>query len=207
MENDEFRDVIHTPWKIWNEVFRYLELPLVRLNFLLAGIHWKGGSYYGLPIIQRHRLSVMLFGKDMSLRSSVRSNPLGPNHPVILCTWKPGAELKIGDHFGMTGGSIIVAEKVVIGNNVFVGANTTITDTDFHPLNPQARMNTPQKAKTSPIIIEDNVFIGMNCLILKGVTIGKGSIIGAGSVVTKNIPENTISAGNPAKPIRKLVFD
>lgn len=57
---------------------------------------------------------------------------------------------------------------------------------------------------SSPIIIEDDVFIGMNCLILKGVTIGARSIIAAGSVVTKSIPSDCIAAGNPAKVIKHL---
>ena len=52
--------------------------------------------------------------------------------------------------------------------------------------------------------VEDDVFIGMNCLILKGVTIGKGSVIGAGSVVVKNIPSGVIAAGNPARVIREM---
>jgi acetyltransferase-like isoleucine patch superfamily enzyme len=146
----------------------------------------------------------MCFGKRLNLRSSVASNPLGPNHPVILCTREPGAVLGIGDNFAMSGGSICAAEKITIGNYVTVGANTSIVDTDFHPLNPKFRYRHPQEAKTAPIVIEDEVFIGMNCLILKSVTIGQGSVIGAGSVVTKDVPAGVIVAGNPAGIIRKL---
>jgi acetyltransferase-like isoleucine patch superfamily enzyme len=98
----------------------------------------------------------------------------------------------------MTGGSLVAAEKIIIGDNVNLGANTTIMDTDFHPLDPQARRLDTRPSKTSPVIIEDDVFIGMNCLILKGITIGRGSVVGAGSVVRRDVPPGVIIAGNPA---------
>jgi acetyltransferase-like isoleucine patch superfamily enzyme len=85
-----------------------------------------------------------------------------------------------------------------------VGANTTIVDTDFHPLDPTERRLRPAEAKTAPIFIEDDVFIGMNCLILKGVRLGQGSVVGAGSVVTKDVPPGSIVAGNPAQVIRRI---
>jgi acetyltransferase-like isoleucine patch superfamily enzyme len=110
----------------------------------------------------------------------------------------------MGHHFGMTGGSIVCEEQITIGDRVIVGCNTIITDTDFHPLQPAVRRERPIDGATAPIFIEDDVFIGMNALILKGVTLGAGCIVGAGSVVTKNVPPNTIVGGNPAKIIRRL---
>ncbi len=198
-------EALNTPWKIWNQVARWFTYPQVRLLMALNDIRWRPGwSFYGLPIVQKHRQSVMRFGPGFSLRSSVHSNPLSPNHPVILSTLRAGAILEIGENFGMTGGSICVAERVTIGNNVAIGANSVIVDTDFHPINPQMRLTHPQEGKTAPIVIEDNVFIGMNCLILKGVTIGENSVIGAGSVVSRSIPPHSIAAGNPAILIKKL---
>ncbi len=198
-------EAINAPWKVWNQALRWLIYPQARLLVAFNGIRWeRGWSFYGLPIIQKHRQSVMKFGEGFSLRSSARSNPLGPNHPVILSTLKAGAVLEIGRNFGMTGGSICVAERVTIGDNVAVGANSVIVDTDFHPIDPKARLLDPQNGKTAPIVIEDNVFIGMNCHILKGVTIGQNSVIGAGSVVSRSIPPDSIAAGNPAIVIRSL---
>ncbi len=87
---------------------------------------------------------------------------------------------------------------------MFIGANSTICDTDFHPLNPLEREKAPTAGLSRPIIIEADVFIGMNVLILKGSHIGHGSVIGAGSVVSGDIPAGVIAAGNPARVIRDI---
>lgn len=169
------------------------------------GVTWKRDwRFYGAPIIQKHRRSHMSFGPGLHLRSSVRSNPLGPNHPVVLATWKEGSCLEVGANFAMTGGTLCAAERIVIGNNVIVGANTTVVDTDFHPLTPEGRRLDGAAGRSAPIMIEDDVFIGMNCLVLKGVTIGRGSVIGAGSVVANDVPAGVIVAGNPARLVRAL---
>lgn len=199
------RMALDMPWKAVNELERLLLLPLARLQFALAGVAWgEGWKLYGLPIIQKHRRSTLTIGVHLELRSTARSNPLGPHRPVILSTRRPGAVLQIGDRFGMTGGSIIAEERVIIGHRVTVGANTIIADTDFHPLDALRRQHAPIDGATAPIVIEDDVFIGMQCLILKGVTIGRGSVIGAGSVVTRDVPPGVIAAGNPAAVIRAL---
>ncbi len=84
-----------------------------------------------------------------------------------------------------------------------IGGGTCIYDTDFHPLTTADRLNdNDEKIVSAAVIIEQNVFIGANCTILKGVTIGKNSIVGACSVVAKKIPPNEIWAGNPAKFIK-----
>lgn len=96
-------------------------------------------------------------------------------------------------------------KKIAIDNNVKIGGNCIIIDTDAHNIDYITRRKPATDwGVSSPIIIEDDVFIGMNCLILKGVTIGARSIIAAGSVVTKNIPSDCIAAGNPAKVIKHL---
>ena len=193
------QDALNTPWKIRNEIERIIILPWVRLMFAVNGIPWgHRWRIHGMPIIQKHRKSVMRFGNGLGLRSTGRSNPLGPNRPTILCTWRPNAMLEVGDDFGMTGGTICAAENITIGNHVKIGANTTVMDTNFHPLDPDIRRIRPQNAKTAPIAIEDDVFIGMNCIILKGVRLGKGCVVGAGSVVTKDVPAGSIAGGNPA---------
>ncbi len=193
------------PWKVWNEILRLLAYPAVRLLFAWNGIAWgQGWRFYGVPIIQKHRRSSMHFGPGLQLRSSLRSNPLGPNHPVMLVTWRKGASIDVGADFHMTGGTLCAAERISIGNRVAVGANTTIVDTDFHPLDVEGRRTDAAAGKCAAVIIEDDVFIGMNCLVLKGVHIGRGSVIGAGSVVTSDVPPGVIVAGNPAHVVRPL---
>ena len=188
------------PWKAGNEIRRWLILPLAWRA--LRGIEIGGGwRLYGLPIIQRHRHSQIRIGRDLNLRSTPRSNPLGAYHPVIISTRRAGARLAIGDDFGMTGGSIVCDESITIGDRVWVGANTIITDTDFHPLEAQMRRARPLDGKTAAVAIADDVFIGMSALILKGVRIGERAVVGAGSVVSRDVPAGAIVAGNPARVV------
>lgn len=91
-----------------------------------------------------------------------------------------------------------------IGNDVLIAAHTMIT-TEGHATNAFSTGKKYNETSLSrPIIINDNVWVGGNCTILPGVSIGKNSIVGAGSVVTKDIPENQIWAGNPAKFIKAI---
>ena len=197
--------VLETPWKITNGLCSVLIYPYVRILFMFNGIPWgRGWRFFGVPIIQKHRKSKMAFGSGLQFRSSIRSNPLGPNRPIILSTWQEYAVIEVGKNFAMSGGTLCAFERITIGDNVGLGCNSTIVDTDFHPLDPENRLTSHTEIKTAKVVIEDNVFIGMNCLILKGVTIGRGSVIGAGSVVAHDVPENVIVAGNPAKFVRKI---
>ena len=87
-----------------------------------------------------------------------------------------------------------------------IGGESMIFDTDFHNSDPNKRHNVT-KIPAKPVVIEDKVFIGANCLILKGVTIDENSVIGVRSVVFKSIPKNSIAAGNPCKVVIKKNWD
>lgn len=160
-------------------------------------------QFYGMPILTKLPGSQIDVGDDCVLCSRSDSTDLGVNHPLVLRTLRYDAKILIGSHTGISGGSICAAFSIEIGQYCLIGANVSIVDTDFHPLKSQfRRYNTNHKdIGSATIVIEDNVFIGTGAVILKGVKIGKNSVVGAGSIVTKSIPPNSIVAGNPAKII------
>lgn len=197
--------VMDTPWKLWLELRRVVALPYARVAFAWHGVRWSEGSrVYGMPVIQRHRGSKIEIGKHAIIRSWTNSNPLLLNHPTILSTRSPAASIRIGDDFGCSGAVIVAAERIDIGNRVSVGSNSIIVDTDFHPLDPAERIADFNAGAHKPVIIEDDVFIGMNAIILKGVRIGKGSVVGAGAVVSSDVAAGVIVSGNPARVVREL---
>ena len=157
---------------------------------------------FGWPIVSIHESSEIRMGKGIMLISDSYFSEPGIAHAVILRTLSPKARIHIGNNVGMSGGGICAATEVIIGNNVMFGANAFVSDTDFHPISPNDRRYSTENISSEPVIIEDNVFIGMNVLILKGVRIGENSIIGAGSIVTSEIGPNSIAVGIPAKVIR-----
>lgn len=163
--------------------------------------------FYGDPIVSMEKgRGEITIGSKCVLCSVSEFTALGVNHPVVLRTLRPGAVIRIGDDTGMSGATICAAVSVVVGSNVLLGANVTIVDTDFHTIKSRGRRHNdnPDEISSAPVIIDDNVFIGMNTLVLKGARIGKNSVIGAGSIVVGEIPANVIAAGNPARVIKTL---
>lgn len=147
---------------------------------------------------------IISIGNDVRINSSFLSNPIGGDTKTIFNTFTCG-EIVIGDHCGISNASILAREKVIIGNNVLIGGSTQIFDNDFHPISPSVRFSNDERLiSAKPIIIQDGAFIGARCIILKGVSIGFNSVVGAGSVVTKSIPDNEIWAGNPARFIKRI---
>lgn len=117
----------------------------------------------------------------------------------------PESVIEIGDNVGASGVTIYARDSIKIGSNTRIGGNSKILDNDFHPVDPEMRLHASnENMKVRPIVIGENVFIGCNCLILKGTEIGDNTTIGAGSVVTGKIPANCIAAGNPARVIKVL---
>jgi acetyltransferase-like isoleucine patch superfamily enzyme len=155
----------------------------------------------GYPIFDLY--GTVIFGNNLIFYSNGKHNKMGIYKPCSIYV-SPNACLKIGDNTGFSGISIYCANFISIGKYCNFGGNTSIWDTDFHPLNYLERRENSDDIITKPIIIGDDVFVGANTIILKGVTIGDRVIIGAGSVVTKDIPADQIWAGNPAKFIRNL---
>jgi len=141
-------------------------------------------------------------GKRVTINSAAWANPVGGERTCFLFKGDD-AVIEIGDGTGMSNIMLAARTRITIGKNVALGAGMKVFDTDFHSIDLDDRLadvNIP----TKPVTIEDGAFIGGDVIILKGVTIGKASVVGAGSVVAKNIPPGEIWGGNPAKFIKKL---
>lgn len=177
-----------------------------RLKFAEKGMKLgRKVSFHGVPIVFHCDGSTISVGDRVGMCSDSRHTALGVAHPVILRTLRPGATLSIGADSGLSGTTICAARSVRIGERCLIGADVMITDTDFHPLAPEGRRYRSElHARAEPIEIEDDVFIGARVIILPGVRIGTGSVVGAGSVVTRDIPAYSVCAGNPARVIRNL---
>ena len=119
----------------------------------------------------------------------------------FMCDY--GYNIEIGENFCSNHNLLILdSAKVTIGDNVLIGPNCSFY-TSTHPINYKKREHGTELAK--PITISNNVWLGGNVVVLAGVTIGENSVIGAGSVVSKDIPPNTVAVGNPCKAIKTIV--
>ncbi|NHZ84495.1 MAG: acyltransferase [Planctomycetia bacterium] len=165
-------------------------------------------------------LEVGLFAKVINKSGSKHNISIGSNcslHGALICS--KNGKLSIGDFTTIRFKSIVGSEySITIGNYVIISNNVTIFDNNNHPLSPLKRREMSESgfnsdlwdwkhSKTSGVIIEDSVWIGQNASILKGVTIGKGSVIAMNAVVTKSVPPFTIVAGNPARSVKKIDDD
>ena len=129
---------------------------------------------------------------------------------------KGNGRCTVGDYTLMNGAMVMCEEEITIGSHCLISWNVGIADSDFHPLDPVERKKdcmllnpyTCTGARpiipTRPVHIGDNVWVGMNAVILKGVTIGENSVIGAGAVVTRDVAPNVVVAGNPAKIVKQF---
>jgi len=172
---------------------------LTNVSFIANRIDYSTINTLGIPIVQIARSGKCEIGDNFSCVNNPKSSTLGINRRCKLLVYQQ-ALLKIGNNVGMSNTTIVATKYVEIGNNVMIGGGVTIMDSDFHSLNP-IHWHTKYDEmymESRPVKISDNVFIGMKSIILKGVTIGSGVIIAAGSVVSKDIPDNQIWGGNPA---------
>ena len=157
----------------------------------------SGCKFVGETIFRRRQESHITIGCNCTFNSSHSSNLIGVYSPCMISTIVRGARIEIGNGCGFSGTVIGAGIHIKLGNNVRCGANTLITDSDWHS-------DDYRTGEDKPVIIEDNVWLGYGVKVLKGVRIGKNSLIGANSVVTKDIPANVIAVGNPCKVIKQL---
>lgn len=177
-----------------------------------------GGWDYGLlPGNIRVGKGCYLERKDSFKRfRSARDPGLILGQGVKAYTWtefnvEPTGFLEIGDETVLVGAVFMCAESIRIGKRVIVSYNVTIADSDFHPRDPELRRrdaisNAPEGDRAQrpvvlaqPVVVEDDAWIGIGAILLKGVRIGRGARIGAGSVVTRDVPAGAEVAGNPGR--------
>ena len=179
--------------------------PIPKLMMKLQGVKYgKGCAFYGLPVIICTKDSSMILGEDVVCVSNFLSNLVGLYQRSIIFA-RAGAKVILEDDVRMSGVTIYSRESIRIGKHTSIGGNVKIFDHDFHPIDPQERLEHPNSGmKTKPVDIGENVFIGANVIILKGSKIGNNCVIGAGAVGSGTFEDNTVIVGNPAKVVRKL---
>lgn len=183
--------ILHRSWFL---IISMTERFLWRMHGVLLG---KGARFSGWCYLNKIKGAKIQIGNHVHFVSSPFVNHIGLNRKCSLSALTPEARLVIGDNCGFSSTNISAFKEIVLGNNVRVGANTMIMDSDFHTDDPRTGPN-------RPVRIDDNVWLGTNVTVLKGVHIGENSVIGAGSVVTKNIPANVVAAGNPCRVIKSI---
>lgn len=157
----------------------------------------EGCKFNGKAKFYRLQECDITIGSNCTFNSSTTSNLSGVFTPCIISTAKKGAKITIGKNSGFSGTRIRCGTSITLGDNVRCGANTYIADTDAHS-------NDYRASNDRPVVIDNNVWLGLNVVVLKGVHIGENSLIGANSVVTKDIPANVIAVGNPCRIIKQL---
>lgn len=185
----------------WNKI--YLNLIGVRYG--------KNLKMYNKVYV--HGEGELIIGNDFLFISGNGINPIARNIEGEIFV-KRGGMIEIGDRVGISSSTIWAGKRITIGNDVNVGADCIIIDTDAHPHNYLQRRKDYRKKvgneeyekliPSAAITICDDVWLGARCQVLKGVTIGARSIIAAGSIVTKDIPADVIAGGNPCKVIKRL---
>ena len=167
-----------------------------------------------------------LMGENIELRATARCFNLtsdktrisvGANSLLMGRLFACGeGRISIGENFYIGSNSMIgSSNSIKIGNCVIISNDVCIYDNNNHPTSPSLREKMSKEgfsndnwswklADSAPVVIEDNVWIGQYCTVLKGVTIGKGAVVGTRAVVTKDVPPYSIVVGNPAKVVKML---
>lgn len=124
-----------------------------------------------------------------------------PDKPIRLAVFEGLGEIEIGDYSIVNPGvRMSSASSIRIGHSCMFAMNCYLSDADWHDIH--HRIFAP--GASAPIVLKDNVWIGDSALVTKGVTVGTNSIVGAWSVVTKDVPDNVVVVGNPARIVREL---
>lgn len=178
----------------------FVDFRIFKYKMLSECKRVKGNATIFHPLLLKGKGQIE-FGKNVQI--GVVSSPNYFSHYSYIEAREIESKVIIGNNVAINNAfSIVAFSTIIIEDDVLIGVNCSIIDNDGHHLDADKR-NTGIP-KSAPVTIKDNAFLGSNVTVLKGVTIGKNSVIGNGSVVTRSIPDNVIAAGNPAQVIRNL---
>jgi acetyltransferase-like isoleucine patch superfamily enzyme len=183
-----------------------IENVLFKLFIFKTGFNFdRSVRIWGFPLIDIRNNASITLEKNVKLISQNRGYHINMHSGVKLFADRESAQIIIGENSEIYGTCLHAYSLISVGKNCLIAANCQIFDANGHDVcfeNPENRIN--NQGGSNPIIIEDNVWICANSIILPGVHIGCGSIIAAGSVVTKDVPPFVMVAGNPAKIIKNF---
>jgi len=186
---------------------KYINIILSPLRCLLLKLH---SVKLGRSVLVLGRVYVNNISGKIKLGNNVRLVSAQANHEIglpsaVVLTTKESGSIFIGDNSVINGATLRAAKKITIGKDVWITSGCFILDAHGHSIEAAKRLNEPHDfEKAEEVIIGDKVWIGINSIVLPGVTIGEGAVIGTGSVVTHNIPANSLAAGVPAKVISTI---
>ncbi len=173
---------------------------LIYSNFILGKKSNIWGKFY--IVMYDPKNSRITIGDNLWMVSDEKRTGITLFSRCKLTTINKG-QIKIGNNVALNGTIITSKKNIEIGNGSMIAPNVIIVDSDFHAIwPPEERHKQASDDEDEPVIIGKNVWIGMNSIVLKGVTIGDNSLIGAGSIVNKSIPANSFAAGSPARIIK-----
>lgn len=144
----------------------------------------------------------IVIGSNTRINSGKNANPIGGDTRTFLFA-KDNGKIIIGKNVGISNSTLIASNKIVLEDDVMIGGDCRIFDTDFHSIHYIERMEN-KGTKSRAVLIKKGAFIGTSSIVLKGVTIGEQSVIAAGSVVTTNVPDGELWGGVPARYIKKV---
>jgi len=185
----------------------FFEKQAFALMLKFYGAEYRSFRVVGIPFLSVAKGGKLSVGDGLRINSRPGGNVVGGTSGTVIRVEK-NACLKIGKNVGISSAVIVATSEITIEDNVKIGGGAYILDSDFHSLAPEDRLDREhdmRNAKSSPVHIKENALLGARCMILKGCTVGRNSVVGAGSVVTRSVPDNEIWAGNPARPVRRIM--
>jgi len=193
--NKVYRKLVHIAGRV-------IQRPRITMYQMLSSARFQGNPILHQPL-QSVGLGVIEFLGKVNI--GVFPSPFFFSSYAYIEARKSTAKVSIGDGTWINNGFSAIAEhtSICIGKRVMIGSNVEIYDSDFHGIRVCDR-NASKVEWAKPVVIEDEVFLGSNVRVLKGVTIGQGSVIANGSVVIKDIPSSVVAGGIPAKVIKVI---